>query len=423
MKNRLTRNIGLKIISLLASILIWAIVTTVSDPAVSQSFYNIPVKLLNTDSITDSARVYEVLDNSDVISKVTIKAARSVIGSIDEDDIIATADVNDLSSLDTVSIKLSTTKNPEQIINITGSSDTVKLDIQNKKTKTLALGLDITGSPEDGYVITDWDIAQNLIKISGAEPIIDSVASAAVEIDISGFTQNISTNSEIKLFDSEEHVISTNKVTMNIRSAGATVKIARAKEVPIKFTSGGEAAPGYCATGVVESDRQTVFVYGKDELIDSLEQIEIPKDAINIADLKSNFVTQVDVKQYLPVGLSLVNNADSKYTVTVYIEPESSKHIGLSDEDIELVNIPSGFKATVGIDEGTLIDLVGLDTNLSLLNKDNIDATIDVTKYFEDQDGVEPHEGFFNAEVSFTLPNGVRIADPLMATLHVVKND
>ena len=423
MKNRLTKNIGLKIISLLASILIWAIVTTVSDPAVSQSFYNIPVKLLNTDSITDSARVYEVLDNSDVISKVTIKAARSVIGSIDADDIIATADVNDLSSLDTVSIKLSTTKNPEQIINITGSSDTVKLDIQNKKTKTLALGLDITGSPEDGYVITDWDIAQNLIKISGAEPIIDSVASAAVEIDVSGFTQNISTNSEIKLFDSEEHVISTNKVTMNIRSAGATVKIARAKEVPIVFTSDGEAAPGYCATGVVESDRQTVYVYGKDDLIDNLEQIEIPKEAINIEDLKSNFVTQVDVKQYLPVGLSLVNNADSKYSVTVYIEPESSKHIGLSDEDIELVNIPSGFKATVGIDEGTLINLVGLDTNLSLLNKDNIDATIDVTKYFESQDGVEPHEGFFNAEVSFTLPNGVRIADPLMATLHVVKND
>lgn len=423
MKNRLTKNIGLKIISLLASILIWAIVTTVSDPAVSQSFYNIPVKLLNTDTITDSARVYEVLDNSDVISKVTIKAARSVIVNIDAEDIIATADVNDLSSLDTVSIKLSTTKNPEQIMNISGSSDTVKLDIQNKKTKTLAITLDVTGSPADGYVVSDYSIAQNLIKISGSEPVVDSIVSAKVEIDVSGFTQDISTNSDIKLFDKEDRVVNANNVTVNMRSAGASIKIAKAKEVPILFTTDGQAAPGYCATGEVEVDKATVYVYGKDEVIDNLEFVEIPKEAINISELKSNFVTQIDVRQYLPSGLSLVNNSDSKYTVTVHIEPESSKRIGLTDEDISIINIPSGFKASVGIDEGTVVDLVGLDDTLKSLNKDNISASVDVTKYFESQGMAEAQEGFFNVEVSFILPGGVRAVDPIPATLHVVKND
>lgn len=423
MKNRLTRNIGLKIISLLASILIWAIVTTVSDPAVTQSFYNIPVKLLNTDTITDSARVYEVLDNSDVISKVTIKAARSVIVNIDEEDIIATADVNDLSSLDTVSIKLSTTKNPEQLINITGSSDTVKLDIQNKKTKTLALDMDIIGNPEESYVITDKDTSQNLVKISGAESVVDSIAYAAVEIDVTGFKKDIGTNAEIKLYDSDKKPINTNKVTLNMRSAGVTVKIAKAKEVPIFFTAEGEAAPGYCAVGEVDSDRDTIYVYGKEETIENLTEIRIPQDAINIADLRSNFVTQVDVKQYLPSGIYLVDAADSKYTVTVHIEAEATKHIGLTDADIKIAEIPAGYKATIGIDEGTIIDLVGLNDVLSKLNKDNIDATINVAKYFESQEASEPQEGFYSVEVSFTLPNGVRVADSLMATLHLVKND
>lgn len=423
MKNRLTKNIGLKIISLLASILIWAIVTTVSDPAVTQSYYNVPVKLLNTDSITDSARVYEVLDNSDVIPKVTIKAARSVIMNIDEDDIIATADVADLSSLDTVSIKLTTNKNPDQIINITGSLDTVKLDIQNKKTKTLGLIMDIVGEPEEGYEVTGSDISQNLVKISGAEPVVDSIACAIVEVDVSGFKNDIGTNADVKLYDANDVLINLDKVNLNIKSVNAKVKISRAAEIPVVFSAEGEAAPGYCATGLVESDKTTAYVYGNKDTIENLELIEIPEDAINISDLKSNFVTQVDIRQYLPNGVYLVDSDESKYTVTVHIEPESTKHIALSTEDISVTDIPAGYKATVGIDEGTMIDVVGLGENISSLNKDNIVPTISVQQYFDGQDMEEPREGFYSVEVTFTLPTGVRIVDPLKATLHVVKND
>ena len=86
-----------------------------------------------------------MLENSDVISRVTIRGPRSVVSSMSESNIVATADVSNISSLDTVSIKLATNINQDQINSITPSSDTVKLNIENKKTKTMALGTKISG--------------------------------------------------------------------------------------------------------------------------------------------------------------------------------------------------------------------------------------------------------------------------------------
>lgn len=71
---KLTHNIGLKIASVLLAVVLWLVVISINNPTTSESFYNIPVTLLNTDMITDSGRVFEVLDGTDNISRVTVRA-------------------------------------------------------------------------------------------------------------------------------------------------------------------------------------------------------------------------------------------------------------------------------------------------------------------------------------------------------------
>ena len=82
MKNRLTRNIGLKLASVFLAVVLWLVVNAINNPTVPQGYYNIPVKLLNTDLITKSGQVYEVMDGTDVISRVTVRAPRSVINQL-----------------------------------------------------------------------------------------------------------------------------------------------------------------------------------------------------------------------------------------------------------------------------------------------------------------------------------------------------
>ncbi|MDE7403810.1 MAG: hypothetical protein K2M81_01750, partial [Lachnospiraceae bacterium] len=93
MKNKLTKNIGLKLGSVFLAIVLWLVVTSVNDPIQGLPYNNIPVELLNVELITDSGQVYEVLDGSDTIRSVMVRAPRSVHNELKEENIIATADV------------------------------------------------------------------------------------------------------------------------------------------------------------------------------------------------------------------------------------------------------------------------------------------------------------------------------------------
>ena len=245
MKNRLTNNIGLKLASVFCALVLWLVVNSMNDPTVPQPYYNIPVKLLNTNLITDSNQVYEILDDTDVISRVVVRAPRSVISELKADNIIATADVSELSSLDTISIKLSTDVSYRDIVSITGSIDTVKLNIENKRSKALALKATAVGKQENGYIIGDITTDQNLVRISGPQSVIDRIARASVEVDVSGMTSDILTNAEIKFYDAEDTEVDVSGATLNIKSVSVKVSIAQTKSVPVNFTVEGEAAFGY----------------------------------------------------------------------------------------------------------------------------------------------------------------------------------
>ena len=88
---RLTANWGLKLASLIFAIILWFLVTNINDPVTTVRYTNIPVTLKNTNLITDQGQVYSVLDGSDIISSVTIYAPRSIIDSLSQNNIVATA--------------------------------------------------------------------------------------------------------------------------------------------------------------------------------------------------------------------------------------------------------------------------------------------------------------------------------------------
>ena len=224
---KLTHNIGLKIASVLLAVVLWLVVISINNPTTSESFYNIPVTLLNTDMITDSGRVFEVLDGTDNISRVTVRAPRSIASELKAENIIATADVNELSSLDTISIKLSTNIANQREITLIPSHDIIRLKIENKRSKALALKASVTGSVEDGYMIGDISTDQNLVRISGPESAIDQVvrATANVDMDITGVTSDIVTNAEIRLYDKEDNLIENSNISMNIKTVGVKVSI------------------------------------------------------------------------------------------------------------------------------------------------------------------------------------------------------
>ena len=420
MKNKLTNNIGLKIASIFFAVILWLVVTTVNNPIVPQPFYDIPVTLLNTELITDSGRVYDVLDGTDIIGRVTVRAPHSVVSELRAEDIVATADVSELSSLDTISIKLTTNVYANDITSITGSIDTVKLKIENKRSKALSLKAGTSGQVEAGYIVGEVTTDQNLVRISGPQSVIDQVAKASVNVDVTGMTSDIVTNADIVLYDADDNQIDTKNITQNIDSVGVKVNILQKVEVPVRFNVSGKAASGYKETGEIDGNGDTVELAGKPNAVRNLSVIEIPAEVLDITDHTEDYVANVDIRQFIPDNVILVNSENAIKTVTVHIEPEVSKRLEIREERVRVTNIPDGYNATIsGLEESFVIEVIGLSEDVAGIQANSINGVIDIDKWMQQQGMEQPETGYYTVNVDFGLPETVTLLEPVRVTLHV----
>jgi YbbR domain-containing protein len=423
---RLTANWVLKLASLIFAIIVWFLITNINDPVISVRFSNIPVTLKNTNLITDQGQVYTVLDGSDVISSVTVFAPRSVIDSLSQNNIVATADLQSLSSLNTCSIEVVTNKYNDKIENIVPSSQVVKLSVERKMSKSLALSATTSGELADGYVIGDVSTDQNMLRISGPESIINSIKSASVDVDVTGFTSNIGTDADIVLYDSEGLPVDNSPVSMNIKTVRVNVVIYETKFVPLTYVIKGEPAPGYMFTGQIESSPSEVLIAGRSSTLAGISEIKIEDDALDTTGVVNNITQSIDVSRYLPSGVYF---ADPDYNgtaaVIVHIGTIISETFDVSIKKIALENKVEGFDIYIDDAEYDTVSLTlqGLASSLREVDEANLAGKLNVQDILTEYKLDELKEGTYSSTVTWNLPSGVSVKTPVEVYVKVEKKE
>ncbi|MDE5597090.1 MAG: hypothetical protein K2J04_04600 [Lachnospiraceae bacterium] len=405
MKNSLMRNWGLKLASFLVAVILWIIVTNINDPVGTFRAYNVPVKIQNADLITNNGQVYEILDGTDVIDTVTITAKRSIIDSLNESNIVAVADMNDLTRLNTINIRLSTNKYNDKLESIKGNIDSVRLNIENEKTKTLQLRTETTGTVREGYMVGDMTAEQNLIAISGPESVISQVKRAVASVDISSFTNNIGTDAEIRLYDENDKLVTSDTIVKNISKVRVTVEILKTKTVAVNWKVSGVPARGYQATGEISATRNSVLIAGKSKLIEGIDSIDIPDTVLDITGVTENFETIIDLNDYLPDGVILAEeDFEGKVRIDVMVEPVVEKVVAMQVNRIQILNMPEDFEYEILEEEDTYeITLVGLARDLDELDIDTLQASIDIAAFMEERGMEEMSAGHYTINLTFNL--------------------
>ena len=62
MKSKVMNNFGLKVISLVVAFIVWLVIINTTNPTITKTFTDIPVKVINENVITSLNQVYEVVD-------------------------------------------------------------------------------------------------------------------------------------------------------------------------------------------------------------------------------------------------------------------------------------------------------------------------------------------------------------------------
>ena len=406
MKKNLTHNLGLKILAVIFAACLWLISININDP-VSPSNYNVTVQLLNLKTMTNTGKFVEVLDDTDNI-RVTVRASRSVFSSFNEKNIVATADLTQITQDNLVPIEISTTKTDNKIESIKADKEFVHVNVENINKTQLPIEVQVQNTPAAGYLLGGTSTVQNAVIISGPESIVSKIDHAMVEINVDGAKSDVNISLPVHLYDIDGKEIEDTKLTKSVNEVSTTATILEMKEVSIDYGIVGTPADGYMATGEITSTPETVIIAGKASIMKSVMKIDVP-DAVNVTGLDSDVEVLVDIKKYLPDGTILAdNNFSGKATVVANIAKQEERELQISTKKIKILNVPEGFTATLkGIDDTINIKVTGIKTVVDSINQEGINGTVDISKMMMDESIETLKAGSYSVPVSFDLPENV----------------
>ena len=411
MKKLLTRNLGLKLASLVLAFVLWFLVAQIYDPKDTVTFNNIQVRLINTELLDEEGKVYEVLDNSNLV-RVTVTGPQSIVKSeLRRNDIVAEADMSKLTDINTIAITYYCENVSNDSVEIKGNHDSVRLNVEDKASKWIKLESTTIGEVASGYMIGNVTLDQTNIEVTGPKSAIVQIDHAGVDINVADSTSSLSANVDIKLYDADGKELSYENVKKNVDSAHMTVEVLATKEVPVEIKYMGVPEDGYMATGEVESSKPTVKIAGTASTLAGISAITVPEDRMNITGQSGNLVDIINLKEYLPSNVRLADKSfDGKISATVYIEPVETKELSIPAENITISGEPEGMEAEIVTLADTYdITVSGLDRDVSVLRENTVTGVLDLQKWMEDNGAEEMTSGNYTIPVTFNLPEDVTV--------------
>jgi YbbR domain-containing protein len=392
MKEKLTNNLGIKLLSLLLAAMMWIVIINLDDPTTTRTYQNITVDITNESAIASLGQVYDIVDGRTVT--ITVKGKRSVIDKIKSADLKASVDLSNISAFNKVEITATCEKYSYENLEISTKPKLMEITLEDRDETQVNVKVVTTGTPADGYSVGLTEAKPVLLEISGAKSVVAKIAEARVTVDVSGEAETFTRKGLIPtLYDADGNEIDASRLTFNKQKVAATVNILKTKTVPIEVTTKGTPADVYD----ISYNPIAVELAGTDE--DLAKVISIPIE-IDVSHASSNVEQTVDLVDYLPKGIRLVENVDS-VAIRITVQAMETREFYLNTSEILTKNKPEGLNLSFTEPETTIrVEIRGMADALSGLTATSLGAYLDL-------EGLS--EGTHQVKLNFMLEDGLQL--------------
>lgn len=421
MKNKLTHNLGLKIVAVVAAILLWLINVNLNNPLSNQQISNLSVQMINTGYITSQGKTFKVMENTDTV-RLTVRAPKNVLSEISRESFSLRADFSKITEENTVPIEwvLNDRTLEGELESVHLDKEYVKLQVENHRSRQLAITVVKTGSLPAGYVTGRTDTETNMMSISGPESVLSTVAKAAVEVSLDSVTSDVEIVAKIRLLDADGNEVTSSDIQKSIQDVKVTIPVYPTKEVPIRYGSSGSVEDGYVLTGLAAASPATVLIAGKENAINNVEEIVIPETELDVTAARENVTVTVDIRPYLPADVSLADTGfDGRVTLTALVEPILHRTFEFDTDAVQILNIPENWLAELVAGQKISVTVYGLQADLNAIDANSLTPHTDVDTLKDDDGGITPGEQ--DIEIRFLMPDNVRQETAVTARIRLVE--
>lgn len=378
-----TKNLGLKLIALVFSVLLWLFVSNIDNPIKSRAFNDVPITIKNEEIVTNDGKKFKIMDDFDSV-RVVVHARRSVLSKIDKNDITAVVDLRQRDSDTGVVPITAVVSGYEESLEVTTETtpNNVLIRVEDSKSKSFPISVTTMNEPRDGYVLGEMTTNPERIEISGSASAIEDIQRVVAKIDVNGiYEDSVLEAEELIIFDGNGNAMDQSGLQNNLGDKGVSVnvQVLPSKEVGLKFNVSGTVAEGYRYTGL-NCVPETVKVYGEKAILEELSVLEIPENEIDIEGLNAKKEYTVDISPYLPEGIQLTDETTKNVVVTVVVEKEGTRTFFLPVGAVRINNLDEGLDAEVETTGELEVHFTGDEALLEKLDIRNA-ASINLKEY------------------------------------------
>ena len=425
----ITGNIWLKIISLAVAFLIWMLVTNTNNPVKSVLFSNVPITIVNQDSIADIGKVVEAQGSGTVTVKVTER--RSVVERLSKNgsDFYVEADLENINEMDTVPLTV-TCSNPSVTWDeIEISPASLKVKLEDKIEQALRVSVSTAGSPDSGYEVGATEVVEGKnISIAGPGSVMKIINQVVASVDVTGVGEDTTLTATLRVIDKNGSDLDSSQLAnlefkdsngklLTDRKVQVRVDLWKVKtDIPISVDITGIPAFGYQVAGI-ETIPVSISLAGTDEALKNLGGKLVLKDPISVAGASENVTQEIDLTETLEEmeNLKLITGAEPNIMVEIQIEKTGDVTLSIPLGMVELLNRPAGMNLVFTPGDKISISIHAVDGDVEELTEEDIRLSIDLSVCSE--------EGNHELPVDVQLPDGYELASEVTIVVNSEKQE
>lgn len=371
--NRITNNIGLKLISVVIAVVLWLVVVNIDNPQMTVTFTS-SANIINENIIKDNGKVFEVVDNSDSI-KFSVTGPRTIVEGMSASDFTVTADMNKIDlDLGLVPVEVTADRYASKV-SISVKSTNVRVSIENVKSQQFAITSGTVGTPMDGYAIGEVTCEPATVTITGAESVINSIDKALANVNVDGMYSDRVQTVVPQLYDEDGKRITSSNVTIEPSMVEITAQILETKSVPVSYEYTGALKDGY----IIESVKclpETVTLKGEKSELAQIDEIVIPSEVIDLSQETGSQEKTVSIASYLPEGVDPVDADQSSVVIKVELVTFTTRTLNIPLSDVILENLHSDLEVNFS-GETVKVTVEGEKDAVNALTEGDIELKLD----------------------------------------------
>lgn len=396
-------NIWLKVISLLVSITLWAVVMETVNPEKTPKISDVPITFQGRSDLLENSGL-TVIEYSDETVTVQLRGENSLVSQSNiKNRISAVVDVSRVTDTGWVTLPVTTTISYSNVDVLGTDPQTIRVRVEKVATKEVPVKLGVTGVAASNYQIGSVTSATETITIEGPESDLLNVESAYAVIDVSGATTMVTQDCEIVLNDAAGDPVDTTYITVAAESIRVTAQVYEQDTIPLAVTL-KESDDVTRDMVTVTITPKTVKVYGDQNEIEDMAELNLGE--IDLANVRTDSVIEMPIR--LPDDVYLADGQPQTAQVLVSITGVTTKIVTVDSSSVVVTNPDQDEDSdayTVHVDESVDVELRGASEDLAGVTASNLTVTVVV----DSSDlGVGTHEaqGLVTAK---SLPEGVTI--------------